>query len=333
MTEPTPKRHKMASDPWANETTRGARGFALQLGRWARDHRRVARDSAIYVSARLGSSLLVWLLIGIALALPGGLYLLQSNLAKMSESWEGRPGISVYFKVDAEPELAKAMRDELAADPTVQRVTLITADAALAEFQQFTGVADALSHLDHNPLPASLRILLKEGSDAASFDVMATRLRAGPGVDEVSIEKTWLERVQAMTGLVRRLGWVLACTFALGAVLVTATSVRLAIESRLEELRVMKLVGATESYIRRPFLYFGLYYGLGGGIAGAMLISAVLVIVEAPLAALLGSYGQNVELVGLNAGFFVGLLGLGGILGVCGAMLAARQRLRGLQVI
>jgi cell division transport system permease protein len=323
----------MSSDPWGAESPRGLRAVAPRLGRWARDHRRVARDSAIYVSSRLGATLLVWLLIGIALALPGGLYLLQSNLARMSESWEGVPGISVYFKVDAEPEVAMAMRDELAADPAVKRVTLITADEALAEFQQFTGVADALAHLDRNPLPASLRILLRDDSDTAAFELMATRLRASRGVDEVSIEKTWLERVQAMTGLVRRLGWVLAATFALGAVLVTATSVRLAIESRLDELRVMKLVGATEGYIRRPFLYFGLFYGLGGGIAGAMLISGVLLIVEAPLAALLGSYGQNVELVGLNVGFFAGLLLLGGILGVCGAMLAARQRLHGLQVV
>jgi cell division transport system permease protein len=323
----------MPSDPWSAESVRGMRAIAPQLRRWARDHRRVARDSAIYVSLRIGSSLLVWLLIGIALALPGGLYLLQSNLARMSESWEGRPGISVYFKVDAEPELAMALRDELAADPAIKRVTLISAAAALAEFQQFTGVAEPLAHLDRNPLPASLRILLKDDSDATAFDALATRLRAGRGVDEVSIEKTWLERVQAMTGVLRRLGWVLAGTFALGAVLVTATSVRLAIESRLDELRVMKLVGATDGYIRRPFLYFGLFYGLGGGIAGAMLISSVLMLVEAPLATLLGSYGQTVELAGLNAAFFAGLLAVGGALGICGAMLAAKQRLHGLQVV
>jgi cell division transport system permease protein len=109
--------------------------------------------------------------------------------------------------------------------------------------------------------------------------------------------------------------------------------VRLAIESRLDELRVMKLVGATDGYIRRPFLYFGLFYGLGGGIAGAMLISGVLLTVETPLTVLLGSYGEDIELAGLNPGFFIGLLGLGAFLGVCGAVLAAKQRLSDLQVI
>jgi cell division transport system permease protein len=328
------RRSEIATDPWgAVDATDGLRGIAQRLSGWGRDHRRVARDSVGHVSGRLGASLLVWLLIGIALALPGGLYLLQTNLARMSDSWEGRPGISVYFRSDAEPQVTRAMRDELAEDPAVDRVTLVTADEALAEFQEFAGISDALAQLDQNPLPASLRILLRDASDPAAFDAIATRLRASAGVDEVSIEKTWLERVQAMTGIVRRLGWVLAATFALGAVLVTATSVRLAIESRLDELRVMKLVGATDAYIRRPFLYFGLYYGLGGGIAGAMLISSVLMIVEGPLTTLLGSYGQDIELAGLNLGFFVGLLALGGFLGVCGALLAARQRLTRLDIV
>ncbi len=327
------KRSSKVTDPWASGARGGVAALRGRMRRWGRDHRRVAGESLLYVSARLGASLLVWLLIGIALALPGGLYLLQTNLVRMTQGWEGRPGISVYFQANAQAQLAKALRDELSGDPSIERVTLVTADQALAEFQQFAGISDALAHLSGNPLPASLRIVLRDSAEADAFDLMATRLRARTGVEEVSIEKTWLQRVQAMTGLVRRLGVVLALTFSVGAILVTATSVRLAIESRLEELRVMKLVGATNPYIRRPFLYFGLFYGLGGGVAGAMLISAVLLIVEAPLASLLGSYGADVQLAGLNLGFFVGLLALGGALGVCGALLAARQRLSGLQVI
>jgi cell division transport system permease protein len=325
-------RRDKATDPWASVTS-GSRGLAAGMGRWARDHRGVARDSLIYVSHRFGTSALVWLLIGIALALPGGLYLLQTNLAAMSDRWEGRPGITVYLRVEADAQLGRTLRDELNDDPDVERVTLITADAALAEFEKFTGVGDALAHLDRNPLPSSLRVILKDGTEPDRFDAMATGLRARAGVDEVSIEKTWIERVQAMTAVVRRLSWVLAAMFAVGAVLVTATSVRLAIESRLEELRVMKLVGATNAYIRRPFLYFGLFYGLGGGIAGAMLISAVLGVLEGPLATLLGSYGQSLEPAGLNLLFFAALVLCGGALGVVGALLAARQRLANLQVV
>jgi len=320
------------ADPWGAEETRGAGRWAWSLERWLRDHTRVARESLRHVSERLPTSLLVWLLIGIALALPGGLYLLQVNLAAIADRWEGKPGISVYFEVGAGEAAARAVEQDLAREDAVARVVLVTADAALAEFQKYSGVADALSHLGSNPLPASLRIVLEDGTRPAEFDRIATKLRAAQGVDEVTIERTWLERLEAMTRVVRRLSWILAALFALGAVLVTATSVRLAIEGRLEELKVMKLVGANDAYLRRPFLYFGLLYGLGGGLAGAMLISAVLLVIESPLAALVGSYGSRLEVEGLTSGYFLGLFALGGLLGVCGALVAVRQRLRHLDI-
>jgi cell division transport system permease protein len=324
---------RKASDPFGSAVVGGAQGTGDRFGRWLRDHRRIASDSLIFVSQRFGTSVLVWLLIGISLALPGGLYLLQTNLASMSERWEGRPGMTIYMKVDADPSTGPSLRDELAADRAVERVTLISADAALGEFQKFTDVADALAQLDRNPLPTSLRVVMKAGATPTQFDDMATRLRARAGVDEVAVERTWLERVQAITDVVRRLGWVLAVLFGGAAVLVTATSVRLAIESRLEELRVMKLVGATDGYMRRPFLYFGLFYGLGGGVAGAMLISAVLGLLEKPLTHLLGSYGQTLAPAGLDLEFFAVLIVSGGVLGVVGALIAAQARLARLQVV
>ena len=147
------------------------------------------------------------------------------------------------------------------------------------------------------------------------------------------MEKTWLERGTEVTRVISRLGIMLGLLFGVGAVLVTATSVRLAIEARLEELRVLKLVGATDGQIRRPFLYFGLFYGLGGGLIAAMLISLSLLVVETPLTNLLGSYSQNLELAGFDPGFLGVLFGIGGVLGVLGALVAARQRLGNLEIL
>ena len=325
-------RPRRASDPFGG-VAGGAQGAGDRFRRWIRDHRRIAAESLVFVSERLGTSVLVWLLIGISLALPGGLYLLQTNLALMSERWEGRPGMTVYMKVDADAAAAATLRDELAADRAVERVTLISADAALAEFQRFTGVADALAQLDRNPLPSSLRVVMKAGATPEQLDDIAIRVRTRAGVDEVAVEKTWLERVQAITDVVWRLGWVLSVLFGGAAVLVTATSVRLAIESRLEELRVMKLVGATQSYMRRPFLYFGLLYGLGGGIAGAMLVSGMLGLLEKPLTHLLGSYGQTLAPAGLDLPFFAALIASGGALGLVGALVAAQARIGRLQIV
>ena len=321
------------TDPWQGAEGVRSGAWLGAVERWARDHLRVSKESLGQVSGRLPTSLLVWLLIGIALALPGALYLLQVNLAAVASQWQGRPGISVYMQVGLDADAARALADDLAKDPVVAKVVVVTADEALREFQQYAGVADALSRIGTNPLPASLKIALVDGTKPAVFDQLANRIKSAAGVDQVAIERTWLERLDAMTGVVRRLGWMLAALFALGALLVTATSVRLAIESRLAELRVLKLVGGTDAYVRRPFLYLGLLYGLGGGLTGAMLISAGLVVLEPPLAALVGSYGTRLEIQGLTIGFYLGLLALGGLLGVCGAVLAARQRLRGLEVV
>jgi cell division transport system permease protein len=315
-----------SADPWGPQRRRGPVA-------WWRDHWRTGGESLNHLSGRVGTSFLVWLLIGIALALPGGLYLLQINLGALTADWEGKPGLSVYLQLGAGPEVGEALLEQLAADERVERAWLITADEALEEFQAFTGLADALTALDSNPLPGSIRVVLADEVSVADLDLLASRLTREDGVDEVSIEKTWLERLDAASSAVTRLGWGLAALFALGAVLVTATSVRLAIETRLDELRVMKLVGATDAYIRRPFLYFGLLYGLGGGLVGAMLISIVLVLVETPLVTLVGSDGKSLEVHGFNVGFVAGLLVVGGVLGVCGALLAAHQRLDGLEVV
>ena len=298
---------------------------------WWRDHFRIGKEACHFVSARIGTSLLVWLLVGIALALPAGLFLVQFNLSGMTEGWDGRPGLSVYFVLQAEEVDALAKR--LRARDEIEKVTVTTQAQALAEFQANTNLTDALAGLEENPLPASLRATLVPGTSSAELDLVADFARGAPGVAEVVVEKTWLERVDDISRVVSRLGVILGILFGVGAVLVTSTSVRLAIEGRLEELRVLKLVGATDGQIRRPFLYFGALYGLGGGLVAAMLISLGLVVIEAPLTNLLGSFDQDLQLAGFNPGFLVTLLGLGGFLGVSGALLAARQRLRSLEIL
>ncbi len=286
-----------------------------------------------FVSARLGTSLLVWLLVGIALALPAGLFLVQQNLAEMTAAWDGRPGITAYFELDATTEELDAAVARLEADERVSAVSLTDSTAALAEFQRFTDLADALDVLDANPLPASVKAMLVVGTNLETLEALTAEAAGFGGVAEVVLEKTWLERVADISAVVSRLGVILAGLFGLGAVLVTATSVRLAIEARLEELRVLKLIGATQRQMRRPFLYFGLFYGLGGGLVAAMLLALCLVVIEAPLSNLIGSYSQELDLIGFDPLFLGSLLFVGGVLGVLGALMAATQRLKDLEIL
>jgi len=320
-----PSRRGRSRDPWPP--------FKPGLGAWWRDHVRIARETVHFVSLRLATSLVVWLLVGIALALPAGLLLLQVNLAHLTEGWQGRPGLTLYFALDAkDPDIEGAAR-ALEAEDAVSHVTVTTRAEALEEFRRDAGLADALDLLGSNPLPASLTAALETGISDADLDRLVALAEGRAGVDEVVLEKTWLERINDISRLVQRLGIILGVLFALGAVLVTATSVRLAIESRLEELKVQKLVGATDRQIRRPFLYFGAFYGIGGGMLAAMLLSVCLLAIETPLTELLGSYDQELETAGFDPLFLLLLLVTGAVLGVIGALVAARQRLQDLEIL
>jgi cell division transport system permease protein len=316
---------RRASDPWPP--------VRPGLGAWWRDHVRIGRETVHFISARLGTSLLVWLLVGIALALPAGLYLIQQNLSAMTAAWDGRPGLTAYFELGTPAGEIQSAVDRLAEDERVLSVAVTDPDAALDEFRRFTDLADALDLLETNPLPASLRATIATDVSLDALTAMITEVDGLEGVSEVVVEKTWLERVSDISSVVSRLGVILGLLFAVGAVLVTSTSVRLAIEARLEELKVLLLIGATERQMRRPFLYFGAFYGLGGGLVAAMLISLCLVVVEAPLSNLLGSYSQELDLVGFDPLFLGSLLLVGGILGVLGALMAATSRLRDLEIL
>lgn len=317
-------RKRQPKNPWG--------GPRLNLIAWVRDHIRVGNESLQFVSSRLGTSFLVWMVVGIALALPAGLWILQANMAEMSADWEGRPGLSVYFELAAEDTQMAAAKAYLAADPTIEWVQITSADEALAEFKSYSGLDDALDLLEHNPLPASLVARLVANAEAADVVRLADTVTTLGGVAEVVVEKTWLERLNDLSTIISRLGVVLALMFGIGAILVTASSVRLAIEGRLDELRVLKLVGASAGQIRRPFLYFGAIYGFGGAVIAAMLIALTVEVIEPPLQSLLGSYQQRLNLAGIDSTFLTALLALGSALGVLGAILAVRQRLSGLEV-
>ncbi len=319
------KSARALKDPWP-------RGHISPLAP-VRDHLRIFRETVHFVAERLGTSLLVWLLVGIALALPAGLFLVQVNLTAMTNVWQGRPGLSVYFEVGASEQAVDAVAEKLRGQPGVETVTVTTAQQALQEFQRFADLSDALDLLDENPLPASVRAVLAPGASAADLQALAAAAHDADGVADVVVEKTWLERMTDITRTVTRMGVMLAVLFGLGAVLITATSVRLAIESRLEEVRVLTLVGASAGQMRRPFLYFGLVYGLGGGLVAAMLLSIALLVIETPLADLLGSYGGELDLVGFNLAFLAMLFGVAGVLGVSGALIAVRQRLADLEIL
>ena len=313
-----------ANEPWPKSKRPIAAFF--------RDHAGVIRDSFRYTSHRFGTSLLVWLLIGTAMSAPAGLYLIQRNIEVISRQWDSLNSFSVYFKVGASAGDVEALAQQMRNQIEIKAVTTVTPEEALDEFSSHTEIVDAMTLLHSNPLPASARVTVADDVSVARLSELASQFEAVDAVEEIVVERSWLGRLKAIDELIVRLGWVLGILFGTGAILITAASVRLALEMRVEEIKVLKLVGATNAYIKRPFLYFGVIYGFGGSLVAAMVLSAALILLEAPFGALWSSYGEMVNFQGDEPAFFIGLALVGVIMGVAGGLVASNQRLREISI-
>ena len=277
------------------------------LRTWFADHARVAADTSLFVSQRLTSSFLVWLMVGVALTLPGLLWIAQSNAKAFSQQWPGSTALTVYMKLAASEQLINDMQERLNLEAGVERVVLTTPDQALQELlaqsDDSAFLRDALAAVGSNPLPASFAVVLTDNSSYLQLEALSRKLSAQTGVDNVVIEMTWLERLRDLSDLANRMGGALSVMLLIAAVLVAFASVRLAIESRLGELRVLALIGATPAQMRRPFLYFGSAYGIGGGVMAIVLTAVFLNQIETPLQSLLVSYRAGIEIAGFTRGF------------------------------
>lgn len=300
------------------------------LRTWFADHARVAADTSLFVSQRLTSSFLVWLMVGVALTLPGLLWIAQSNAKAFSQQWPGSTALTVYMKLAASEQLINDMQERLNLEAGVERVVLTAPDQALQELlaqsDDSAFLSDALAAVGSNPLPASFAVVLTDKSSYLQLEALSRKLSAQTGVDDVVIEMTWLERLRDLSDLANRTGGALSVMLLIAAVLVAFASVRLAIESRLGELRVLALIGATPAQMRRPFLYFGSAYGIGGGVMAIVLIAVFLDQIETPLQSLLISYRAGIEIAGFTPAFLLAILLVGWFLGVAGALLALLQR-------
>lgn len=300
------------------------------LGSWLGNHRKVAIATLADLFGSWVSSLMTWLVIGIALALPTILYLLLVNVSDVSENWGGRPRISVYLKNDVSGLQARATSMRLGTLPNVAGVRFISRADALKEFTARSGFGDILATLDENPLPPVV-VVTPLTDTPAQMKLLATKIRGMSHVDSVSMQIAWVERLYAIVSLGERLVGALAFFLGLGVLLSIGNTVRLAIENRRSEIEVIKLVGGTDSFVRRPFLYLGCWYGVGGAVLAWVMVEVSLAFLSAPVDRLAVSYNSAFSLLGLGFGTTLVLLVGGGLLGVLGAGLAVRRHLHDIE--
>jgi len=299
------------------------------LGGYAAHHARDCLASLGRLVSQTLSTLMTVAVIGIALALPAGLQLLVANGQALGSNWDGAIEIAVYLQRDVSKDQAAALADELAADPAIDGVQLIPADDALEEFRQYSGFGSALDALEENPLPSVIVVRPAEAKDsAADVGQLSKRLREELPADIVQADTEWVGRFHAMLDVVRRVVVLAGLMLAVGVIIIVGNTIRLDIQNRRDEIEVAKLIGATDGFIRRPFLYTGFWYGLLGGLLALSLIALLILALDEPVRRLAGLYGSGFRLTGPGAvGGFSLVLG-GALLGWLGSGVSATRSMR-----
>ncbi len=307
---------------------RGRAPWREMLESYLDHHRKVARDSARRMWRAPVASLMTWTVMGVALALPVGLLLLLGSLQSVSAGWESAARVTVYLSDETSLDEASRLRLELAGRADVTEIVLIDKAAALAEFRASSGLSQALDYLDENPLPHTLLVTPADTArNGAAMSNLLTALEARPGVARVQVDLGWLQRLQAITELLGRGVWALAVLLAVAVILVIGNTIRLAIESRRDEILVAKLVGGTDAFVRRPFLYTGVWFGLGGGVVAFLMLQTTLWWLSGPIERLASLYRSQFSLSGLSFEGSVLLLMVAVGFGWLGAWLAVKRHL------
>lgn len=273
------------------------------------------------------SGLLAMMVIGVVLSLPLGLYTLVENVRVLAGNVRLEPQLTLFLSPGASADSAKQIESKLKGLAAIGQFRFIPRDQALQELLQGAGLADVAAGLDKNPLPDAF-VIEPQNLNPAALESLRNDLLKWPKVDSVLLDTVWAKRLDAMLRLGRDFALLLAALLGFALVVVTSNTIRLQILSQRDEIEISKLIGATDAFIRRPFLYHGALQGLSGGLAAWLIVVLGLQLLNAGVADLAQLYAAQFLLQSLGAREFLGLLLFSSTLGWLGAFLAVGRHLR-----
>jgi cell division transport system permease protein len=278
------------------------------------------------------ATLFTMLVIGIALALPTCLHVLVTNAQRATGSWNRALDMSVFLKRPTSVAEATQIADRIRQRRDVAEVQLITAEAALREFRRDSGFGDAIDALNENPLPHAIIVRPAENYvSAEALEGLADSIRALPSVDIVQLDTGWVDRLNAILGAIGRAVIVATVVLALGVLAIVGNTIRLDIQNRRAEIEVTKLVGGSDAFVRRPFLYNGIWYGLGGALLAWTITAGIVAALREPVGRVALLYGSSFAVASLDLRSSIRLLLTGAALGWLGSFLAASRHLRDIE--
>ncbi len=304
----------------------------MSLGSYATRHAQALIGALGRLARNPLASVLTLLVIAVALALPMSLKLLVTNARVATGDFKNAVDMSVYFKTETALSKAEQLARSARARTGIAEVELIPADQALEEFRTYSGFGTALEALEQNPLPHVLHVHpAPDASSPAALEQLKQYFAAWPEVDLVQIDSEWVMRFNAILDVMRKVLLILAALLGLGVLSVVGNTIRLEILNRRAEIEITKLVGGSNGFVRRPFLYTGTLYGLLGGLLAWIVIGIMVIVLAQPVATLAQLYGSRYTLAGPALEDTAILLGGGAVLGWLGAWISANRHLRSIE--
>lgn len=268
--------------------------------------------------------------IGIAMALPASLYMLSLNFQGVTTGWsKNTTQIALYLKTDLSETRIQDVVRQLKMNPQVTNVTYISPQQGLEDFGKVIGSKTALSSLHENPLPGVIMVQpILSLRSPIEITQMVSSLQAFPEVSSAKLNMQWLQRFNSILNLIQSGITILGILLALGVLLIIGNTIRLATQNDQREISVLKLVGATDAFVRRPFLYTGFWYGLFGGVFAWLIVNIVLWWLRAPAAQVASAYSSSFYLSSLSANTGLHLIIATILLGLIGAWLTVTRHLK-----
>jgi cell division transport system permease protein len=273
------------------------------------------------------NSALTILVIGVALALPTGLIALLANVQKINTHWDNGVQISVFFKKSVSETLLKDKQSIFQNYKAITQIQYISPKQALEEFEKTTGQTNLLKYLDENPLPPMLILYLKTKPTKQEIETIIKQIRTWPEVEKIQLDQTWLQRLHALLALADHAVTIVTIILAMTVFIITCNTIRLDIEKKKRHIIITKLVGATNAFVRREFLYFGFWYGFLGSIVAWIIVTISILILKSPVTQVAILYQSNFVLTGLDSKSTFMLFFLGTMLGISGAWIAVGRYL------
>ena len=318
----------MSDHPIGASVAQGA-SIGARFKMWLRLHKIEANRGIKEILSNPFSNTMTAMVIAIALALPAGLQIMLDNGKQLSQSWDGASKISLFLKIDISENKTNQLADQIRQNLAVETVTTIHPKQALVDFNRSSGFSGAIAELDSNPLPATLIIQPADGySDPASSEQLLKQFEQLKEVEQAKLDLDWVKRLFAIINLAEKLAAALGLALGIAVLLIVGNTIRLSVQNRREEIEVIKLIGATDAFIRRPFLYTGFWYGLFAGLLCWIILEASLFWLQNPVAELASTYQSQFEVNGLTLIQSLQLISISCGLGLLGSWLSVGRHIR-----